>query len=57
MASKKTRRAREIWGNCIRSNYWPGYPNGVQRVEEQVGVPVNVVGVGAERDDYLLWTA
>jgi adenylosuccinate synthase len=26
-------------------------------VEAQVGVPVNVVGVGAERDDYLLWTA
>jgi adenylosuccinate synthase len=26
-------------------------------VEEQVGVPVNVVGVGAERDDYLVWTA
>ena len=26
-------------------------------VEDQVGVPVNVVGVGAERDDYLLWTA
>ena len=26
-------------------------------VEQQVGVPVNVVGVGAERDDYLLWTA
>jgi adenylosuccinate synthase len=26
-------------------------------VEEQVGVPVNVVGVGADRDDYLLWTA
>jgi adenylosuccinate synthase len=25
-------------------------------VEEQVGVPVNVVGVGADRDDYLLWT-
>jgi adenylosuccinate synthase len=25
-------------------------------VEEQVGIPVNVVGVGAERDDYLLWT-
>ena len=23
----------------------------------QVGVPVKVVGVGAERDDYLLWTA
>ncbi len=29
----------------------------VRLVEEQVGVPVNVVGVGAERDDYLLWTA
>jgi adenylosuccinate synthase len=26
-------------------------------VEDQVGVPVRVVGVGAERDDYLLWTA
>jgi adenylosuccinate synthase len=26
-------------------------------VERQVGVPVHVVGVGAERDDYLLWTA
>ena len=25
-------------------------------VESQVGVPVRVVGVGAERDDYLLWT-
>ncbi|HEY5663001.1 MAG TPA: adenylosuccinate synthase [Ilumatobacter sp.] len=24
-------------------------------VEQQVGVPVRVVGVGAERDDYLLW--
>ena len=24
-------------------------------VEAQVGVPVRVVGVGAERDDYLLW--
>jgi adenylosuccinate synthase len=26
-------------------------------VEREVGVPVNVVGVGADRDDYLLWTA
>ncbi|MDJ0768192.1 MAG: adenylosuccinate synthase [Ilumatobacter sp.] len=26
-------------------------------IEAQVGVPVNVVGVGAERDDFLLWTA
>jgi len=26
-------------------------------VEREVGVPVNVVGVGADRDDYLVWTA
>jgi adenylosuccinate synthase len=26
-------------------------------VEQQVGVPVKVVGVGAERDDYLMWNA
>ncbi len=32
MAARKTRRAREIWGNCLRSDYWPGYPVGVQRV-------------------------
>ena len=29
----------------------------VELVEREVGVPVNVVGVGADRDDYLLWTA
>jgi adenylosuccinate synthase len=27
----------------------------IQLIEEQVGVPVRVVGVGAERDDYLIW--
>jgi adenylosuccinate synthase len=27
----------------------------LELVEAQVGVPVRVVGVGAERDDYLLW--
>jgi adenylosuccinate synthase len=26
-------------------------------VEREVGVPVKVVGVGAERDDYLVWTS
>jgi adenylosuccinate synthase len=26
-------------------------------VEREVGVPINVVGVGAERDDYLVWTS
>lgn len=29
MAGKKTQRARDIWGNCIKSDYWPGYPRGV----------------------------
>lgn len=29
----------------------------IEIVEEQVGVPVRVVGVGAERDDYLVWTS
>jgi adenylosuccinate synthase len=28
----------------------------IQLVERHVGVPVRVVGVGAERDDYLLWS-
>ena len=27
----------------------------IEVVEREVGVPVHVVGVGAERDDYLLW--
>ena len=27
----------------------------IEVVERQVGIPVRVVGVGAERDDYLLW--
>ena len=29
----------------------------IELVENQVGIPVRVIGVGAERDDYLLWTA
>ena len=29
----------------------------IEIVEEQVGVPVKVVGVGAERDDYLVWAS
>jgi adenylosuccinate synthase len=28
----------------------------IELVEEQVGVAVRVVGVGAERDDYLIWS-
>jgi adenylosuccinate synthase len=29
----------------------------IEVVEQQVGVPVRVVGVGAERDDYLVWVS
>jgi adenylosuccinate synthase len=29
----------------------------LELVEREVGVPVKVVGVGAERDDYLVWSA
>ena len=29
----------------------------IELVEDQVRIPVKVIGVGAERDDYLLWTA
>jgi adenylosuccinate synthase len=29
----------------------------IQVVEREVGVPVRVVGVGAERDDYLVWAS
>lgn len=27
----------------------------VELIEQEVGIPVNVVGVGAERDDYVIW--
>lgn len=33
MARKKTARAREIWRNCIGSDYWPGYPPGIHQIE------------------------
>jgi len=29
----------------------------IEVVEREVGLPVNVVGVGAERDDYIIWDA
>jgi adenylosuccinate synthase len=27
----------------------------IELVESEVGIPVRVVGVGAERDDYVIW--
>ena len=29
----------------------------IELVETEVGIPVRVVGVGAERDDYVLWSS
>jgi adenylosuccinate synthase len=50
------------WGTDLSEVREPGDLPAAAReflaiVEREVGIPVNVVGVGAERDDYLLWTA
>lgn len=33
MAKRKTRRAREIWRNCLAADHWPGYPPGVNVID------------------------
>jgi adenylosuccinate synthase len=48
------------WGSSIREARRPdGLPAParalIELVEREVGVPVRIVGVGAERDDHLLW--
>jgi adenylosuccinate synthase len=48
------------WGRPLQDVREPGaLPDEaralIELVEREVGVPVRVVGVGAERDDYLLW--
>ncbi len=50
------------WGSVLSDTRDPGQlPPEAKRfieiVEEQVGIPVKVVGVGAERDDYLVWAS
>jgi adenylosuccinate synthase len=50
------------WGSALSETREPGHlPPEAQRfieiVEREVGVPVRVVGVGAERDDYLIWAS
>ena len=32
MAKRRTRRAREIWRECLRENRWPGYPSDIIEV-------------------------
>jgi adenylosuccinate synthase len=52
----------EGWGRVLSDAREPGHlPDRarafIEIVEREVGVPVRVVGVGAERDDYLLWVS
>jgi adenylosuccinate synthase len=49
------------WGTGLGNAREPGDLPGparalIELVEREVGVPVRVVGVGAERDDYVLWS-
>ena len=48
------------WGTSLRELREPAHLPAAARalielVEQEVGIPVRVVGVGAERDDYVLW--
>jgi adenylosuccinate synthase len=50
------------WGSVLSDKREPGeLPPEARKfleiVEREVGIPVKVVGVGAERDDYLVWTS
>jgi len=50
------------WETVLSEKREPGQlPDQAKRfleiVEREVGVPIKVVGVGAERDDYLVWTS
>ena len=58
-SSRSTRRCRDGASASATCANRRGCPPGARRlielIEEQVGVPVRVVGVGAERDDYLIW--
>jgi adenylosuccinate synthase len=52
----------EGWGRVLSDAREPGHlPDRarafIEIVEREVGIPVRVVGVGAERDDYLLWVS
>ncbi len=50
------------WGSVLSDAREPGnLPDAAKRfieiIEREVGIPVRVVGVGAERDDYLMWVS
>ena len=33
MANRRAAKARKLWGECVRSNNWPGYPIGLHEVD------------------------
>lgn len=33
MAMKRTARAREMWGHCLKSGVWPGYPADIIQID------------------------
>ena len=45
----------ELGGVREAAHLPPGARALIELIEQQVGIPVRVVGVGAERDHYLLW--
>ena len=48
--------AHRASASCASRRQLPGEARAlVELVESEVGVPVRVVGVGAERDDYVIW--
>jgi adenylosuccinate synthase len=46
-----------LGGARVRADLPPEARALIDLIEDQAGVPVGVVGVGAERDDHLLWRA
>jgi hypothetical protein len=48
LASRKTKRAREIWAECLSADVWPGYPAGIHRVD----LPSWAVEKWLERESY-----
>jgi adenylosuccinate synthase len=46
-----------LGGARVRADLPPAARQLIDLIEDQAGVPVGVVGVGAERDDHVLWRA
>jgi hypothetical protein len=33
MAQRRAARARKLWGECVTTNKWPGYPVGIYQID------------------------